>query len=286
MILNTRLFRKVTIVGVGLMGGSLGMAIKKNKLAKEVVGLSKKQSTIVTAIKKKAIDVGYLDVKKAVNNADLVVLAAPVESIIKLMSAVNPYIKRNCIVTDIGSVKASIVAASDKLLTSTNCFVGSHPIVGSEKKGVDYATADLYNDSLCIMTPVDKTNKGAKERVKSLWTKIGAKVKYLPPDEHDTILSYISHLPHLVASGLINTVPKEFLQYASSGLRDTTRVAASSPQMWNDICLSNDKNVIKSLDELVKSLSDFRAAIISRNQKKLTEYFTRAKEKRDALQQG
>ncbi|MBF0522389.1 MAG: prephenate dehydrogenase [Candidatus Omnitrophica bacterium] len=285
MILNNWSFRKVTIIGVGLMGGSLGLALKKHQLAREIVGLSQKQSTLVNAMKMKAIDIGFTDVRKAVNNADLVILSTPVEAIKKLLPAIAPHLKRGCIVTDMGSAKADIVEEAEKVLPQSVFFVGSHPMVGSEKKGVDFAQENLFENSLCLMTPTPKTHAQAKDRVTALWTKLGVRVKYLPPEEHDKILAYVSHLPHLVAFALMGTIPQEFLEFGASGLRDTTRVASSSPQMWHDICFLNSKNIVNSLDEFVKSLSELRKAIVDDDQNGLLTYFTKSKEKRDGLLQ-
>ncbi|MDO8581195.1 MAG: prephenate dehydrogenase/arogenate dehydrogenase family protein, partial [Candidatus Omnitrophota bacterium] len=199
MLLNHYLFRKATIVGIGFMGGSMGLALKKHRLAREVIGLSHRQSSLVNALKIKAIDVGHTDLKKALYDADLVILAAPVESIIKLFSTINPYLKRGCIVTDLGSTKAKVVESAEKSLSAPSFYVGSHPLTGSEKQGVENAQEDLFTNAQCIMTPTPQTNQVAKEKVKLLWTKIGSQVKFLSPEEHDQNLSYVSHLPHILA---------------------------------------------------------------------------------------
>jgi len=283
MLLRPYVFKRVTIVGVGLMGGSLGMAIKKHRLAREVIGLSHRQAALAQAVKSKAIDVPCLDVKKAIANADLVVLATPVDSIIKLFATINPYLKRGCIVTDVGSAKARITENAEKILSAPAFFVGSHPLAGSEKKGVAHASPDLFNGATCIMTPTDKTNQVAKQKVKHFWTKLGMEVKMLPPEKHDEILAYVSHLPHILAYGLMTGIPSEFLEYASKGLKDTSRVAASSPQMWSDICMANSKNILDALDQCVEHLSHFRKAIVNHDQKSLLQYFTKAQEKRNKL---
>lgn len=283
MLLRSYLFRRVTIVGVGLMGGSLGMAIKKHRLAREVVGLSHRQAALDQAMKIKAIDVPCLDVKKAITNADLVVLAAPVESIIKLFATINPYLKRGCIVTDVGSAKEAIVENAEKILSVPGFFVGSHPLTGSEKKGVVHAKDNLFEGATCIMTPTSKTSQVAKQKVKHFWTKIGMDVKVLSPEEHDEALAYVSHLPHLIAYGLMTSIPSKFLEYASQGLKDTSRVAASTPQMWSDICTANSKNVLHALDQCVEHLAYFRKAIVSGDDKSLLQYFTKAQEKRNQL---
>jgi len=283
MILRSNIFRRATIVGVGLIGGSLGLAMKKFGLAKEVIGLSHRQSSLVQAINVKAIDAGYVDVKQAIRNADLVVLATPVSSIIKLLTTINPYLKRGCIVTDVGSSKAEIVDVSESVLTNPGLFIGGHPLSGSEKKGIEFASDSLFEGGSCILTPTNKTNQVAKEKVKYLWTKIGCKVSLLTPEEHDDALAYVSHLPHLLAFGLMESVPEKYLEYSTQGIKDLTRIAASPPKMWNDILLSNKKNVVKSLDEFVGRLAIFRKALIDRDQKTLNFHFTKAKEKRDGI---
>lgn len=270
-------------MGVGLMGGSLGMAIKKHQLAREVIGLSHRQTALAQAIQNKAIDVACLDVKKAIVNADLVVLAAPVDSIIKLFATINPYLKRGCIVTDVGSAKAKIVENAEKVLSAPAFFVGSHPLTGSEKKGVEHASADLFEGAACIMTPTDKTNQIARQKVKHFWTKLGMEVKILTPDAHDEILAYVSHLPHLLAYGLMACIPSQFLEYASQGLKDMSRLAVSSPQLWSDICMANSKNVLNALDRCVEHLAVFRKTVVGHDRKNLIHRFAEAQEKRNTL---
>lgn len=280
---SNNIFRRVTIIGVGLMGGSLGLALKKNNLAKEVTGLSHRQASLDTALANKAIDIGMTDVKKAVQSADLVVLATPVDDIIKLLKTIQPHVKRGTLITDVGSTKSEIVEAAEEILPFPGNFVGSHPLVGSEKKGVDHAKDNLFEGSLCIMTPTKKTGQVTREKVKQLWTRVGAEVKILVPAAHDDSLAYISHLPHLMAFGLMELIPNQYLELATQGLKDTTRIAASSPKMWNDICISNVKNVVKSLDELIECLSQLRLAMINRDEKELVKHFTTAKEKRESI---
>lgn len=283
MILRTHMFRRVVIIGVGLMGGSLGKAIKKHNLAGEVIGVSNQQEVLDKAKELGAIDTGLTDAQKAISGADLIVLAAPVQSIIKILATLGPSIRRGCIVTDLGSAKAQIVEKAEASLSLPGFFIGSHPLVGSEKSGVEHASAELFENALCLMTPTDKTNQVAKEKVKHLWTKIGARVEFVSVTEHDKALAYVSHLPHVLAYGLMCAVPQEAFKYASQGLRDATRIAASSPQMWNDICMANSKNILNALDETVKYLAAFRKAIINHDSKELTQYFSKAKENRGIL---
>ncbi|OGX24898.1 MAG: hypothetical protein A2787_03370 [Omnitrophica WOR_2 bacterium RIFCSPHIGHO2_01_FULL_48_9] len=284
MPLRTPLFRRISIIGVGLMGGSLGLAIKKQNIAREVVGFSHTPASLAYAVEHKIIDQAASDLKTAVHNADLVILATPVKTIVNLLPMLAPHLSRYCIVTDVGSTKSSIVQAALKNLPSHQMFVGSHPLAGSEKKGASHASAELFEGTTCIMTPTEQTNRLAKDKLKHFWTSLGAQVKFLPPEQHDKILSYVSHLPHLVAYAVIEAIPAEHLEFSAQGLKDTTRIASSSPQMWNDICLANPKNIVKSLDEVVKNLSAIRKMIMTKDEQGLNDYFHKSKTKRDSLE--
>jgi len=280
---KNQLFRRVAIIGVGLIGGSISLAMKKHRLVREIVGISRRHSSLMYAFKNKIIDRYATNVQKAVQNCDLVIMAVPVKTMIDLLPAIGKHVKRGTIITDVGSTKATIVEAAHKYLPQHSFFVGSHPIAGSEKKGAMFANAQLFENSLCVMTPTDKTNRNAKDRVKNLWNKLGAEVKFLPPDEHDKILSYVSHVPHVLAYGLIEAVPPEYLEYVSGGLRDMTRIASSDPYVWSEICMENSKNIAQSLDKFIKVLSSYRKSIVSKDQKNLTEDFKNSKNKRDGI---
>ena len=265
------------------MGGSIGLAIKKRELAHEVAGVSLRQSSLATALKSNVIDRSYSEISKAVHQADFVVLATPVSVIVNLLSTLGPYLKRGCIITDVGSTKAIIVETAEKFLPQHCYFVGSHPLTGSQKQGAAYASEDLFRNAVCIMTPTERTSRVAREKVKHFWTVIGSSVKFLSPQEHDKILSFTSHLPHLLAYALIQSIPGDYLQYAAQGLKDTTRIASSSPQMWLDICKTNSREILQALDESTKFLSAFRKAILANDDQALIEHFQKAKEKRDGL---
>ncbi|MCK5581095.1 MAG: prephenate dehydrogenase/arogenate dehydrogenase family protein, partial [Candidatus Omnitrophica bacterium] len=219
----------------------------------------------------------------AVINTDLVVLATPVSIIHGMLSMIGPHLKRGCIVTDVGSSKEEIVNAAREMLPPHVSFVGSHPMAGSEKRGVQHATAELFEGSQCILTPTENTNRGALEKVRRFWTRVGCKIKILSPEEHDKILANVSHVPHIMSYALMEAIPESYLVYAAGGLKDTTRIASSSPQMWNDICLGNSKNIIAALDEVVKKLSGIRKAMSMADQKALIQHFQTAKNKRDKL---
>lgn len=283
MILTSTLFKRVTIVGVGLMGGSLGLALRKHNLAKEIIGLSQRQSSLMDAIKCKAIDHGETDFPKALRNADLVVMATPVDSIVKLFPVISPHIRRGCLITDLGSTKLEIIEAAQKKLSFSNFYVGSHPLVGSEKQGVEHARAELFEGATCIMTPLKDSHPSAIRKIEQMWKKIGAHVEMMDPLIHDEMLSYTSHLPHLLAFSLTQAIPSEALKHTPQSLKDVTRIAASSPQMWSDICLSNSRNIVRSMDKFIGELSQIRQAIVDKDNKILLDYFTRAREIRQKL---
>jgi len=284
MFNRKELFRRVAIVGVGFMGASLGLAIKKKGLAREVIGIGHHEDSLKIAKDLGAIDQATTDFNKGIIGADLIVLATPVNTVLDIIETLGKDNRRGTIViTDLGSTKTQIVERAEKVLHHSLLFVGSHPLVGSEKKGPASANAQLYEGGACVMTPTDKTNRLAKEKMKQFWTQLGSSVKFMTPQEHDQILGYISHLPHLIAFALMKAMPDEYLDHATQGLKDTTRIAASDPQIWRDITLSNHKPILKSLDDAVKVLASMRKAIVARDGEVLTEIFKQAKGKRERL---
>ncbi len=284
MFNRKQLFRRVAIVGPGLMGASLGLAIKKKGLAGQVVGIGHHETSLREAADVGAIDESFLDFKKGIIGADLIVLATPVGGILESLETLSKDHQRGCIITDIGSTKSAIVEKAEKILPHTALFVGSHPLVGSEKQGPTYANAALYDNATCIMTPTDKTNRLAKEKIKHFWTQLGTQVKMMSPQEHDEALGFISHLPHVIAFSLIKAIPDQILELAPQGLRDTTRIASSDAKVWRDITLSNSKNVLKGVDETVKVLAAIRKAIIASDKQGLEDIFKSAKTKRESIE--
>lgn len=281
MFVRKELFRRVAIVGVGFMGASLGLAIKKKKLAREIIGIGLHETSLREAIDLGAIDESTMDLKKGIQGADLIVLATPVQAIVEAIEAIAVEFKRSVIITDLGSTKSAIVERAEKLLHHSVLFVGSHPLVGSEKKGPTYANASLYEGGTCVMTPTDKTNRLAKEKIKQFWTQLGLNVKLMSPAEHDESLAFISHLPHFSSFALMKILPENVNDIITQGLKDSTRIAASDALMWKDIALSNHKYVLKALDEYVKALSTIRKAIVTKDQDVLIETFKQAKVKRE-----
>ena len=277
------LFNQVAIIGVGLIGGSMAMAIKNRKLAKKVVGFSRRKSTINRALKLKAIDEGTLDLKRALKNSDLIILATPAKTIVKFAGPIVKMAEKNAVITDVGSCKQEIVSTIEKISPRSIKFVGAHPLAGSEKKGVGFAYPEMFDNSLCIITPTAKTDSKSYRRVKELWLRLGANVKTLSPSEHDKILAFISHLPHVLAFSLIHSIPDELLKYAPQGLRDMTRIASSDPVIWRDIFTANKKQLIGSIDKFVISLKKFRKLVGSSDGLGLSRTLSSIKNKRDSL---
>jgi prephenate dehydrogenase len=273
------LFNKVAIIGTGLIGGSLALGIKKKKLAHEVVGVSKHKKSISLALKIKAIDKGSLSLK-IIKGADLLIIAAPVETIIALKDEILKYIDKNCIITDVGSTKEEIVGRLEEALPN---YIGSHPLAGSEKRGIINASPSIFDGSLCILTPTKKTTFAAIKNIKRLWKSLGAKIIVLTPRAHDKVISFVSHLPHIVAFSLINTVPQELLKFSSGGFKDTTRIAASDTILWRDILLSNRKNLLDAISLFEINLTKIKSAIKNNDRQALEKILFQSKKIRENL---
>ena len=274
-----KLFNRVAIVGTGLIGGSIALAIKKKRLAGEVIGVSRHKKSLLLAKKKGAIDRGSQEID-IIKGADLLILATPPSTIIDLAPKISQIITRGCIVTDVASTKEELVSSLSKIFPN---YVGSHLLAGSEKRGIINADPEIFENSLCILTPIKNTSKKALKKVNLLWRQLGAKTVLLSPKSHDKILSFTSHLPHATAFSLINSMPLSYLKFASTGLKDTTRIAASDSQLWADIFLSNRKNMLKTIGLFQDALSRIKSAIQKKNKKQLALMLKEAKNKRDRL---
>ena len=274
-----RLFKKVAIVGTGLIGGSLGLVIKKQGLAAEVVGISRHKKNLLLAQRRGAIDRGSQSLE-IINGADLLILATPVEVIMNLAPKISKIVSKDCIVTDVGSTKSEIVAHLSKIFPG---YVGSHPLAGSEKRSIAYANTDIFKNSLCVLTPKKNTERKALNKLKILWAKAGARVVLLTPRSHDKILSFVSHLPHAVAFSLVSIMPEKFLKFASTGLKDTTRIASSDSELWAEIFLSNPDNILKAIRSLEGKIAEVKKAIQKKDKQKLLKILKEAKRKRDSL---
>ena len=272
-------FKTIAIVGTGLIGGSIALALKNNKLCGRIIGVCLHKKSLAAARKMKAVDIASLSLE-AIKDADLVILATPVSVILELAPKISGVIKRNCLVFDVGSTKASIVR---KLSGIFPRFVGTHPLAGSEKRGVVNARADLFQDSLCIITPTHATDKSALSKVKSFWRALGARTEIMNPAKHDQILGFISHLAHISAFSLINAIPGRFLKYSPSSLKEATRVASSDNKLWADIIIDNRVNVLKAISSLQVNLEAVKRALTGNGNAELSRTFLKAKIKRESI---
>jgi len=280
-------FRKITIIGVGLLGGSIGLAARKNRAAGEIAGFVRRKKTIADCEKFGATDFATTDLLAAVSDSDLIILCTPLAQMLSLTEQFLPALKTDAIVTDVGSVKADVVRGLESLIAKSGAhFIGSHPMAGAEKTGVAAARADLFQNATCVLTPTRKTNSAALKKLEKFWKSLGARVLKLPPEQHDLFASRTSHLPHVIAATLANHVlnpvnPKMQSQLCATGFRDMTRIASGSPEMWRDIALLNRKKLAKSLDAFISELKKFQHTLKCADAKAISIFFETAKMRRD-----
>lgn len=277
------MFKRITIIGLGLIGGSLGLAVKNKRLAREVVGVSRRQSTVRSALSLGAVDSATFDLAKGVKGADLIILAAPVLTIMDIAKRISRHIEKGAIVIDAGSTKTDIVRSIEKVLPNTVKFVGSHPIAGSEKSGVGYADKDLFKGAYCILTKTDRTDLKALNKVKKFWGKLGMKLEVMSPEKHDKEISRLSHLPHAVSAALSNSCSKKDLRLAAGGFKDTTRIASGSPELWKDIFITNKKNILNDVKVFKRELSKIEKTLKEANSRELLKLLKKAKVVRDSV---
>ena len=275
-------FNKVAIIGVGLIGGSMGLALKKRGLARLVVGVGRRRSSLKKAQRKGAIDWGTLSLENGVRGADLIILATPVLKIIDFGKRLSGLVAPGTIITDVGSTKAEVVRILERSLPKGVHFVGGHPMAGSEHRGVEFAQKDLFRGTLTFLTKTKNTNPAALRTVSFLWRTLGAKVEILSPARHDKIVANISHLVHIAACELVNSA-KGDLRYASSGFADTTRIASSDPALWRDIILTNKREIVASLDRYIRTLQKTKKIIASGSAVKIKSELGKAKSLREKV---
>lgn len=287
--------KKLAIVGVGLIGGSIGLALKKKNLVEEVIGIGRRQESLNKALKLGAVDRATLDFREGVKDANLAIVATPVDIISEMIKRMLSHLPQGAIITDVGSTKEQIVREVNKVFYPKGhklegaSFVGGHPMAGSEKRGVESAKADLFEKSVCILTPGETTSSEVLDTVKWLWESIGATVLVMKPKEHDFLVAAVSHLPHLVATALVNLVgelrerDERILSLVASGFKDTTRIAGSPPALWQDICLTNKKNIATMIDRLIGLIGEMKKCIVEEDGAALLKEFEKARSLRDEL---
>jgi prephenate dehydrogenase len=273
----------LTIVGVGLIGGSIGLAAKKRGLAQRVLGVGRNQDSLERAKTLGAVDACFLDLMPAVGAADVVVFCTPVDQIADQVLAAAPACAAGALLTDAGSTKGQIIKAVEGRLPAGVVFVGGHPLAGSEKRGPEHADASLFQDRLTVITPTSRIDPVAVERTKKFWQALGSRVRLMSPEDHDRALALTSHLPHVLACALAGILPRELHDLTASGFRDTTRIAAGDPGLWKAIFEHNHDAILPALRSLTDRLDQIRQALEAGDWSQLNCFLTQAKTVRDAL---
>ena len=278
----------IVIAGVGLIGGSVGLALKQAGFKGKIIGLGRRWSTLKLAIDAGAVDSVSMDFDEALKDADLLVIGTPVDKITEIAKEAVKYIPKGCIITDVGSTK-KLVNEIEKLMPDDVYFVGAHPMAGSHKTGVDSANSHLFEKSMCIITKTEFTNSNALNIVSEMWHTIGAYVNIMSPEEHDFLIASASHLPHTVACALVNVVSDaenhqgRAIDFSATGFADMTRIASGSPEIWKGILLQNADMVALVLGKMELELATFRTILENKNEEKLTEKLNQAKKIRDSI---
>jgi len=284
------MFKKVCIIGCGLIGSSIARAIKKNKLASKVVSSNRSSSTNKKIMKLNIVDEASSDSKKMVKEADLVIIATPLSSYKNVIIKIKNSLKAGVILTDVGSVKKKVISLIEKNIPKKASWISSHPIAGTEESGPESGFSELFKNRWCILTPSNQSKNQDIKILEKFWKKLGCRVDIMDAKKHDYILSITSHIPHLIAYNIVNTTLKikkkkdrNIIKYSAGGLRDFTRIAASNPIMWRDIFIHNEKNTSQMIDEFIKNLNDLKKVIKNNNKETLEKIFKKTKKIRKEI---
>ncbi len=279
----TVLFQRMAIAGVGLIGGSLAQAVKERKVVGEVVGVGRNEERLKRACEAGIIDNFTAQIDDSLGTVDLMVIATPVCMIADLVEKMIPFLKEGTVITDVGSVKKEIVEQVEGFMPDTLHFVGGHPIAGTENSGFEHSFSTLFEERTCILTPVESTNQQAIRQVQELWSRVGSIVVCLNCDEHDEILAAVSHLPHMVAYGMVNCLltiegfEENIFSFSAGGFKDFTRIAGSDPAMWRDIALMNREKLLSMIERFQSYLEELKEAIEQKDSEKLFAEFQKSR---------
>jgi len=274
---------KVTIIGLGLLGGSVGLAIDRVFPHIKRVGFSHRQVTRSKALEAEVVDLVCDNAAEAVRDADLVILASPIGTFNDLMGQMADHLRDTAVVTDVGSTKVLPVRWGQKKLKGKAEFLGSHPMAGSEQRGVEFSRADLFDGSHCILTPTEDTKKSTVKLLSDFWEALGMRVCQMSPSEHDKVLARISHLPHVLAAALINCSDLDQMMLCGKGFLDTTRIASGPAGVWRDILLANASNGAAAVGRLIRELQKVQKTLKEKDEKRIVQMLTKAQQKRNEL---
>ena len=284
------MFKKVCIIGCGLIGSSLARAIKKHNLSEKIVSSNRSDIVNKKVLELKMVNDSSSDTQKMAKDSDLIIIATPLSSYENVILKIKNSLKNGMILTDVGSVKERVISLVEKAIPKDVSWIPSHPIAGTEESGPEAGSSELFKNRWCILTPGKKAKEKDIDTLKSFWKKIGSKVDIMDAKQHDYILSITSHIPHLVAYNIVNTsinIQEEkqsaIIKYSAGGLRDFTRIAASNPIMWRDIFIQNKTNTSKEIEKFIANLEDLKNAIENEDGKKLEEIFTKTKKIRKEI---
>ena len=288
------MFKKVCIIGCGLIGSSLARAIKKNNLAEKIVSSNRSDSVNKKVIQLNIVEDSSSNTKEMVIDSDLIVIATPLSSYGDVIVKIKNSLKKGAILTDVGSVKENVIKLIEKDLPENISWIPSHPIAGTEESGPESGFAELFQNRWCILTPSKKAKEKDINLLQAFWEKIGSKVDTMEAKKHDYILSITSHIPHLIAYNIVNTSldfqdekESNIVKYSAGGLRDFTRIAASNPIMWRDVFIQNKKNTSEMIDKFIENLEDLKKAIKNEDGNKLEKIFTKTKKiRKDIIEAG
>ncbi len=279
--------KRVCIIGVGLIGGSFARALRQENLCEVIVGSGRRKANLIKALELGVIDEYNTDIQQASRDADLVVVATPLGAMPKVFTELKKSINKDCIMTDMGSAKACVLkSANDVFGHIPDNFVLAHPIAGTENSGVEASFAELFENRRVILTPVKSTSSSAINLVRRLWEKMGASVTEMSVEHHDEVLAATSHLPHVLAYSIVDTLAtmsekQEIFKYAAGGFKDFTRIASSDPVMWRDICLDNNQAILTMIDLFQSDLNQLKQSIQEKNSEQILKIFKNAKQARD-----
>tara|TARA_Y200000002_G_scaffold7344_1_gene6199 strand:+ start:318 stop:1199 length:882 start_codon:yes stop_codon:yes gene_type:complete len=280
---------EITIIGPGLIGSSLGLALKSKKIVRKIVGIDKSNNNLKDALNNNSIDESRNIIDQRVSKSEFIFICTPVSSIDGIVTKLVPFVTKKNFITDTGSVKNIFKKSTIKNISTISNFIPGHPIAGTENSGAKNAYARLFENKWCILTPFDKKDKNVK-KLSTLWKYIGMEIATMPVDEHDKIMSITSHLPHLIAFTIVNTAFKidikkkrELINFSAGGFKDFTRIGSSDPKMWTDIFISNNKYLINTLDDFINDLKNFKKLIKKNNLDEIFDLLKQTKNIRKSI---